>query len=78
MLIIMNNGDIERVPQSLFHLKAARCRDIFQVDSTKGRGNMLHRCHNLIHILRCQTDRVRFYPGKGVKQDRLAFLPLPV
>ena len=73
MLVIVEDGDIERGLQALLDLKAARSRDVLEVDAAKARGDSLNRFNDLVGVFRVETDREGVDAGELLEQHRLAF-----
>ena len=51
MLVIVHYGNIQFFFQSAFYFEAFRCLDIFQVDTSKSRGNSLYGLDEFLGLL---------------------------
>src|SRR5215204_3829586 len=56
VLVIMENGNIEHSLQRLFYIKAFRCLDIFEVDTTEGRRNCSYDLDDFIRVMGIYFD----------------------
>src|SRR5262245_61452162 len=73
MLIVVEDGDIEFLLESLFDLKAARSGNVLEIDSAKSSRYRFHCANNLIRIFRVQTNRKRVDASELFEQHRLPF-----
>ena len=69
MLVIMKYRNIYLFLQLALNFKAARSRDILQVNASERRRDILSDIYNLIYILSFQTDREGVDPGEFLKQQ---------
>ena len=69
MLVIMKYRNIYLFLQLALNFKAARSRDILQVNAAERRRDILSDIYNLIYILSFQTDREGVDPGEFLKQQ---------
>ena len=72
MLIIVKDGDVDLVLQSLLDLEAARRRDVLEVDAAEGGRDQLHGLDDLVGVVGAEADRERIDVGELLEQHRLA------
>src|SRR5436190_18697451 len=73
MLIVVEDGDLHRLPQGLLDIETFRSLDIFQVDAAKRRLQDLAGPYNLIGVMRIQFEIKDIDISESLKQDALAF-----
>src|SRR3989338_3875376 len=73
MLIVMHHGNIQQVMQTLLNVKTPRRRNIFQLNSAKGRRNRDDRFNDLVRILRSKDDGDGINVCEFLKNGRLPF-----
>ena len=65
VLVVVEDGDVERRLEALLHLEAGRCGDVFQVHAAEDGGDALHGLDDGVDpVLQ------RHAPGAGVDADR--------
>src|ERR1041385_3870076 len=69
----MKNRNIKLFFESIFDLETSRRGNVFEVDTAESSGDHFYRAHDLIRILRVQTDRKRVDARELFEQHRLAF-----
>ena len=72
VLVIVEHRDVQFLLQPPLHLKALWRRDILQINPSKHRRDLLHRCDDLLRVLGVQTYGKRIHPSELLKQDGLA------
>lgn len=73
MLIVVENRDIEALPEASLNLKTTRRGDVFQINSAEAGGDPLNRLDDLARILRGKADRVSVDSGKLFEEHRFPF-----
>ena len=73
MLVIMENRDVTKFFQPTLNLKASRCRDILQIDSSETLGNHIDGIYDGIHIFIVYADWKRIHIRKLFEQRTLSF-----
>ena len=73
MLIIMKNRDIHALPAQLFHDKAFRRLDIFQIYAAKCRLHCRNYINKFFRVCLRQLNIKHIDPGKFFEQDRFSF-----
>src|ERR1044072_8760051 len=73
MLVVVEDWDIERLPQLFLNLETLRRLDVLQVDAAEGRLQHLASLYDFFRILRIQLDVEDIDLGKPLEQDRLTF-----
>ena len=72
MLVVMEDGHVEGLTQLALDLEAAGRADVFEVDATEIRGDVLDDADDLVDVARGETDRERLDAGQGLQQNCLA------
>ncbi|CAB4874857.1 unannotated protein [freshwater metagenome] len=72
VLVVVEDGNVEIVDQTVFNFEAARGGDVLEVDAAEARGDRLHDCHDLVRILRVEADREGIDAGELLEEHRLA------
>ena len=72
MLVVVEHRDVQPLLQPLLDLKAARRRDVLQVDPAERRRDQLHHTHDLACVGRVQADRKRIHACELLEQAALA------
>ena len=73
MLVIMEYRDITAFLQLAFNFKAARSRNILQIDTAKGACKQSNGIDKFIHILGTDTERECIHITEFLKQGTFAF-----
>ena len=73
MLIIVEDRNIAFFFQLSLDLKAARCRNIFQVHTCKAAGDQINGIDDLIHIMALDAQRKCVHITKCLKQYTFSF-----
>ena len=71
MLVVVENGDVERRLQRALDFKTARRRDVLEVDSAEAAREERHGLHNLVHVMRAHAERNRVHAAKFLEEDAL-------
>ena len=72
MLVVVEDRNVKACTETFFNFKTLRCFDVFQVNSTKGWGDALHKINNFISGPGINTNRETVHPTKLFKQQGLA------
>jgi len=72
VLVVVEDGNVQRLIQAPLDFEAARRADVLQVDAAERRGEGPYRGHDLVHVLRVQADRHRVHPAELLEQHGLA------
>ena len=73
VLVVMKDRNITAFLEFFLNLKAARRRNVFQVDSAKAAGNLVNGFHNGIYILAFDTHGKCIYIPKCFEQGTFSF-----
>ena len=72
MLIVMENRNVEDLPQSGLDLEAARRGDVLEIDAAVGRGEVADRVDDRLGVLGVEADRPGIDVGEPFEQRGLA------
>ena len=72
VLVIVEYRNIADLFKSALDLKAARSRDILEVDAAERAGDQLNGAYDLVHILGSHTKRERVHVSERLEQRALA------
>ena len=72
MLVIVEYRNVADLLESALDLKAARSRDILEVNATERAGDQLNGAYDLVHILGSHTERERIHVSERLEQRALA------
>ena len=72
VLVVVEDGDVQRLLQPLLDGEAAGGGDVLQIDATEGRGDGLYRRHDVVHPLAGQADGPGVHAPELLEQHRLA------
>ena len=56
MLVVVHHGDVQFLFQAAFDFETLGSFDVFQVDSTEGRGNHFDRFDEFVNVFRVYLD----------------------
>ena len=73
MLVVMHDGYIKLLSQSLFDLKTLRCLDILQIDASEGGGDRFDHLNEFFRIFFIYLNIEHIDTGKYFKQQPLSF-----
>ena len=73
VLVVVEDRDVERLPQALLDREAAGRRDVLQVDPAVDRRDVPDRLDDLVHVLRGEAHRKGVDVGELLEQERLPF-----
>ena len=73
VLIGVKHRNIERASEPLFYGEAPGRRNIVEADAAEGRRKERHGMHDLVHILRVQTDGEGIHSREGLEEHGVAF-----
>jgi len=73
VLVVVEDGDLERLTQACLDLEAAGRGDVLEVDPTEPRGDGGDGCDDLVGVGRRQANGPRVDPAELLEEDR--FLP---
>ncbi len=73
MLVVVEDRNVQFFLQAALDFKAARSRDVLEVDSPEARLHGFDDFHDLVDVLGAQAQRERVDSGEGLEQHRLAF-----
>jgi hypothetical protein len=72
VLVVVEDRDVEALAQSALDLEAAGRGDVLEVDAAERRRDRLDRPHDLVLVLRGETDREGVDSGELLEQHRLS------
>ena len=72
VLVVVEDGDVELLFESLLDLEAVGRLDILEVDAAEGRGDEAHRLDDLFGGFRVDADGEGVDPAKALEQHGLA------
>ena len=72
VLVVVEDGDVERLAQPPLDLEAARRGDVLEVDAAEDRRDRLDRADDLVRILRVEADREGVDAAELLEQHGLA------
>ena len=72
VLVVVEDRDVEGLPQPPLDLEAARRGDVLEVDAPESRRDHLDRANDLVGVLAGQADRPGVDVGEPLEQRRLA------
>ena len=72
VLVVVEDRDVEQLPQPGLDLEAARRRDVLEVDAGEDRCDHLHGPNDLVDVLGVQADRPRVDAGEPLEERGLA------
>ena len=73
MLVIVEDGNLQRLLQRLLNVKAIRRLDVFQVDAPEGGLQKLAEFDDLVGIMAVHLDVEDIHVGEALEQHSLAF-----
>ena len=72
VLVVVEDRDVQLAAQALFDLEAAGRRDVLEVDAAEAGGDRLHDGHDLVDVLRRETDREGVDAAELLEEHRLS------
>jgi hypothetical protein len=72
VLVVVEDGDVERRAEPVLDLEAARRGDVLEVDAAVHGRDRLDDAHDLVGVLGVEADRPRVDAGERLEQGRLA------
>ena len=72
VLVVVEDGDVERLLQPVLDLEAARGGDVLEVDAAEGRRHQLDRLDDLVGVLGVEADREGVDAGELFEEHALA------
>src|SRR5690606_7635659 len=72
VLVVVEDGDVQLLAQTVLDLEAARGGDVLEVDAGEDRGDRLDVGDDVLDRVGVQADRERIDPGEALEQRRLA------
>ena len=72
VLVVVEDGDVAFFLELALDLKAAGRGDILEIDAAERAGDVVHRLHELVHILRLHAQRERVHIAERLEKDALA------
>ena len=72
MLVVVEDGDVALFLELALDLKAARRGDVLEIDAAERAGDVVHRLHKLVHVLRLDAQRERVHVAERLEEDALA------
>ena len=72
MLVVVEDGDVERLLQPVLDFEAARSGDVLEVDAAEGRRHQFDRLDDLVGVLGVEADREGVDAGELFEQHALA------
>jgi hypothetical protein len=73
MLVVVEDGDVERLAQAALDLEAARRGNVLEVDATEDGRDRRHGADDLVDVLRREAHRPGVNAAELLEEDRLAF-----
>ena len=73
MLIVVEDGDVQRLPQAPFDLEASGSRDVLEVHAPEAWSDQLDGSNDLVGVRGVQADRPGIDAGELLEQGGLTF-----
>ena len=72
VLVVVEDGDVALFLELAFDLKAAGGGNVLQIDAAERPGDVVHRLHKLVHVLRLDAEGEGVHAAEVLEQDALA------